>query len=110
MTQEPLVREAEVAAFRDAVLTKLTYAVGKDPDHAFDHDWFEAIALAVVLDLDLDGQGAAAGHARAAHRGRVLGPGIEAVDLCGSDQVRLHHRLLPACASGRAIIPGLVDF
>jgi 1-aminocyclopropane-1-carboxylate deaminase/D-cysteine desulfhydrase-like pyridoxal-dependent ACC family enzyme len=35
---------------------------------------------------------------------------IEAVDLCGSDQVRLHHRLLPACASGRAIIPGLVDF
>lgn len=27
MTQEPLVREAEVAAFRDAVLTKLTYAV-----------------------------------------------------------------------------------
>ena len=28
MTQEPLVREAEVAAFRDAVLTKLTYAVG----------------------------------------------------------------------------------
>ncbi|MCP2055565.1 UNVERIFIED_ORG: starch phosphorylase [Pseudomonas fluorescens] len=27
-------------------MTKLTYAVGKDPDHAFDHDWFEAIALA----------------------------------------------------------------
>ncbi|WP_151030163.1 glycogen/starch/alpha-glucan phosphorylase, partial [Citrobacter cronae] len=24
----------------------LTYAVGKDPEHAFDHDWFEAIALA----------------------------------------------------------------
>lgn len=46
MSQEPLEREAEVAAFRDAVLTKLTYAVGKDPDHAFDHDWFEAIALA----------------------------------------------------------------
>ena len=46
MSQEPLAREAEVAAFRDAVLTKLTYAVGKDPDHAFDHDWFEAIALA----------------------------------------------------------------
>ena len=47
MTQEPLVvREADVAAFRQAVLTKLTYAVGKDPDHTFDHDWFEAIALA----------------------------------------------------------------
>ncbi|WP_166358209.1 glycogen/starch/alpha-glucan phosphorylase [Pseudomonas akapageensis] len=46
MSQEPLVRDAEVAAFRAAVLAKLTYAVGKDPDHAFDHDWFEAIALA----------------------------------------------------------------
>jgi starch phosphorylase len=46
MSQEPLVRDAEVAEFRAAVLAKLTYAVGKDPDHAFDHDWFEAIALA----------------------------------------------------------------
>ncbi|WP_249678303.1 glycogen/starch/alpha-glucan phosphorylase [Pseudomonas abieticivorans] len=46
MSQEPLVREAEVADFKAAVLAKLTYAVGKDPDHAFDHDWFEAIALA----------------------------------------------------------------
>ncbi|NBA94121.1 glycogen/starch/alpha-glucan phosphorylase [Pseudomonas sp. R5(2019)] len=46
MSQEPLVRDAEVADFRAAVLAKLTYAVGKDPDHAFDHDWFEAIALA----------------------------------------------------------------
>ncbi|MNZ54658.1 Maltodextrin phosphorylase [compost metagenome] len=35
-----------MAAFRTAVLDKLTYAVGKDPEHAFDHDWFEAIALA----------------------------------------------------------------
>ncbi len=46
MSQEPLARDAEVAEFRAAVLAKLTYAVGKDPDHAFDHDWFEAIALA----------------------------------------------------------------
>jgi starch phosphorylase len=46
MSEEPLVKDAEVAAFRAAVLAKLTYAVGKDPDHAFDHDWFEAIALA----------------------------------------------------------------
>jgi len=46
MSQEPLAREVEVAEFRAAVLAKLTYAVGKDPDHAFDHDWFEAIALA----------------------------------------------------------------
>ncbi|MFK0086097.1 glycogen/starch/alpha-glucan phosphorylase [Pseudomonas sp. NPDC090755] len=46
MSQEPLARDAEVAAFRTAVLDKLTYAVGKDPAHAFEHDWFEAIALA----------------------------------------------------------------
>ncbi|HDS1738064.1 glycogen/starch/alpha-glucan phosphorylase [Pseudomonas sp. BP8] len=46
MSQEPKARDAEVADFRAAVLAKLTYAVGKDPEHAFDHDWFEAIALA----------------------------------------------------------------
>ncbi|MBA1204885.1 glycogen/starch/alpha-glucan phosphorylase [Pseudomonas capeferrum] len=46
MSQEPNARDAEVAAFRAAVLAKLTYAVGKDPEHAFEHDWFEAIALA----------------------------------------------------------------
>ncbi|MEN5305241.1 MULTISPECIES: glycogen/starch/alpha-glucan phosphorylase [unclassified Pseudomonas] len=46
MSQEPEARDAEVADFRAAVLDKLTYAVGKDPEHAFDHDWFEAIALA----------------------------------------------------------------
>ncbi|MBD1551868.1 glycogen/starch/alpha-glucan phosphorylase [Pseudomonas typographi] len=48
MSQEPLARnvEVDVNEFRDAVLAKLTYAVGKDPEHAFDHDWFEAIALA----------------------------------------------------------------
>ncbi|MFJ4065459.1 glycogen/starch/alpha-glucan phosphorylase [Pseudomonas sp. NPDC089996] len=46
MSQEPEARDAEVADFRAAVLNKLTYAVGKDPEHAFDHDWFEAIALA----------------------------------------------------------------
>ena len=46
MPQEPLVSEDQVAAFRNAVITKLTYAVGKDPEHAFDHDWFEAVALA----------------------------------------------------------------
>ncbi|QXI33496.1 MULTISPECIES: glycogen/starch/alpha-glucan phosphorylase [Pseudomonas] len=46
MSQETNPRDAEVADFRAAVLSKLTYAVGKDPEHAFDHDWFEAIALA----------------------------------------------------------------
>jgi starch phosphorylase len=46
MSLESPVPAAKVAAFRAAVLAKLTYAVGKDPEHAFDHDWFEAIALA----------------------------------------------------------------
>ena len=48
MSEEPTltVDADEVAAFRANVLAKLTYAVGKDPEHAFDHDWFEAIALA----------------------------------------------------------------
>lgn len=35
-----------VQAFKDSILAKLKYAVGKDPGSAFDHDWFEAVALA----------------------------------------------------------------
>src|SRR5690606_4224746 len=34
-------------ALRTAILNKLTYAVGKDPAHAHDHDWYIATALAV---------------------------------------------------------------
>ena len=42
MSQEPLTRKVKVDVdeFRAAVLAKLTYAVGKDPEHAFDHDWW----------------------------------------------------------------------
>lgn len=64
MSQEPKARDAEVAEFRAAVLDKLTYAVGKDPEHAFDHDWFEAIALAArdhMVDYWMD-------HTRQAYR------------------------------------------
>lgn len=46
MSQEPRKVNVDVNDFRDAVLAKLTYAVGKDPEHAFEHDWFQAIALA----------------------------------------------------------------
>ncbi len=47
MTQEPNAPTAdEVAAFREKVLRKLTYSVGKDPEHAAEFDWFEAVALA----------------------------------------------------------------
>ena len=37
----------EVQAFRTLILSKLTYAVGKDVRTASDHDWFFATALAV---------------------------------------------------------------
>ncbi|GGJ99543.1 glycogen/starch/alpha-glucan phosphorylase [Pseudomonas matsuisoli] len=67
MSQESPVSidPAEVAAFREAVLSKLTYSVGKDPEHAFDHDWFEAIALAArdrIVDPWMD-------HTRRIYRG-----------------------------------------
>jgi starch phosphorylase len=35
-----------VAAFRDAILAKLVYSVGKDRRHALEHDWLIATALA----------------------------------------------------------------
>jgi glycogen phosphorylase len=44
-------RQADVAAFKQAILAKLTYAVGKDPNSARDHDWFAATALAVRDDI-----------------------------------------------------------
>jgi glycogen phosphorylase len=40
-------RKDEVAEFRDAIVAKLTYAVGKDKVAATKHDWFMATALAV---------------------------------------------------------------
>ncbi len=38
---------ADVAAFRDAVVARLTYSAGKTVASAVDHDWFVATALAV---------------------------------------------------------------
>ena len=35
-----------VGAFKNSILAKLKYAVGRDPSSASDHDWFEAVALA----------------------------------------------------------------
>ena len=37
----------EARAFRDLILAKLTYAVGKDPIVARDHDWLRALTLAL---------------------------------------------------------------
>ena len=39
--------DEDVAALRQSVVTKLTYAVGRDPIVATDRDWFMATALAV---------------------------------------------------------------
>jgi glycogen phosphorylase len=39
--------DKDVAALRDSVVAKLTYAVGRDPIVATDRDWFIATALAV---------------------------------------------------------------
>lgn len=39
--------DEDVAALRDSVVHKLTYAVGRDPIVATDRDWFIATALAV---------------------------------------------------------------
>jgi starch phosphorylase len=41
------VEDEGVAALRNRVVAKLTYAVGRDPIVATDHDWFVATALAV---------------------------------------------------------------
>jgi len=45
MSEEALA-PAEVAAFRDLIISKLKYSVGTEPDHAVEHDWFEAVAMA----------------------------------------------------------------
>src|ERR1700754_3265031 len=41
------VEDEDVASFRRALVAKLTYAVGKDPIVASNHDWFMATALTV---------------------------------------------------------------
>src|SRR4051794_37640612 len=37
----------DARSFRDVILAKLTYAVGKDPIVARDHDWLRAVSLAL---------------------------------------------------------------
>jgi len=47
----------DIAAFRNAVLDKLTYMVGKDAGHAQEHDWLVATALATrdrIVDRWMD--------------------------------------------------------
>ncbi len=46
MAEQPSISADAVRTFKDSILAKLKYAVGKDPGSAFDHDWFEALALA----------------------------------------------------------------
>ena len=41
-----MAEPTEVDEFRQRILAKLKYAVGKAPANAYEHDWFEAVALA----------------------------------------------------------------
>jgi starch phosphorylase len=45
--KRPEPEHADVLNLRETVLAKLTYAIGKDPRAAQEHDWFVATALAV---------------------------------------------------------------
>ncbi|MGE8504470.1 MAG: glycogen/starch/alpha-glucan phosphorylase [Pseudomonas sp.] len=46
MSESQVDTDSAVAQFKALILNKLRYAVGKDPANAYDHDWFEALALA----------------------------------------------------------------
>lgn len=46
MSESQVDTDSAVAQFKSLILNKLRYAVGKDPANAYDHDWFEALALA----------------------------------------------------------------
>lgn len=46
MSESQVNPDSAVAHFSALILAKLRYAVGKDPATAYDHDWFEALALA----------------------------------------------------------------
>ena len=50
----PAPRSLDREGLREAILDKLVYAVGKDPQHATRHDWFRALAMA-VRDRLVDG-------------------------------------------------------
>ena len=47
ITLSPAPRATDRAALKEAILSKLVYAVGKDPENATAHDWFMATALAL---------------------------------------------------------------
>ncbi|CAH0248746.1 Maltodextrin phosphorylase [Pseudomonas sp. Bi70] len=46
MAEETVKATDNVDTFKQLILAKLRYSVGKDPGNAFAHDWFEAVALA----------------------------------------------------------------
>ena len=60
----------QVDAFKNSILSKLKYAVGKDPQNAFGHDWFEAVALA-ARDHVIDEWEEASAHVKGKKRKRV---------------------------------------
>ncbi|MGH8121313.1 MAG: hypothetical protein ACREPT_00915, partial [Rudaea sp.] len=44
--QEPAADAGEVSALRDAILRRLTYSVGKNPNSASEYDWYQAVVYA----------------------------------------------------------------
>jgi len=46
---------ADEAQLRDAILSKLTYDLGKSTDSATDYDWYQATALACAIALSTSG-------------------------------------------------------
>ncbi|WP_308724834.1 glycogen/starch/alpha-glucan phosphorylase [Metapseudomonas otitidis] len=66
--QDAPATRPEVDAFRQRILDKLRYAVGKDPGSAYRHDWFEALALAARDHLVDNWEEAGTGQARRDHK------------------------------------------
>ena len=63
-------QDEDIASIRRALIAKLTYAVGKDPTVAMDHDWFVATAL-VARDRMVDRWMQSTRETYAEHRKRV---------------------------------------
>ncbi len=89
-----------VADWRDAILAKLVYALGRDQRTASDRDWFEALALAlrdrvVAHGLDSDDLTRAAGHKRVYYLsleflvGRLLVDTLTNLDMTGLTRAAL---------------------
>ena len=72
----PAAHSDDEAQLRDAILAKLTYDVGKRPEAANDHDWYQATVLA-VRDRVVDAWMRSRAESRHQHKKRVYYLSIE---------------------------------